>query len=188
MADRRVELVWTGPEPEGAGTRDTAVVARELFTHATSSVLIAGYALSHARSLLEPLVNRMIQVPTLRVRLFLNVRRREGDKRARDTIAGEFARGLADYEWPGGQLPEAFYDPRSLDADPARRAVLHAKCILVDDRKALVTSANLTDAAHHRNLELGVLLDDVHLALAIRRQFDGLIASGDLLTLSSAQI
>src|SRR2546422_7968868 len=41
-ADRRLELVWTGPEGQGAGTRDTAIVVRELFQQAERDVLVSG--------------------------------------------------------------------------------------------------------------------------------------------------
>jgi hypothetical protein len=35
-------------------------------------------------------------------------------------------------------------------------AVLHAKAVVADDEAVLVTSANLTEAALDRNIELGV--------------------------------
>jgi phosphatidylserine/phosphatidylglycerophosphate/cardiolipin synthase-like enzyme len=41
--------------------------------------------------------------------------------------------------------------------------VLHAKCIVVDGRHALVTSANSTEAASQRTIEAGVLLVDTGL-------------------------
>ena len=182
-ADRRIELVWTGPEPSRAGTRDTAVVARELFAQAKHNVLVSGYSVYNARDLLEPLAERMRQVPLLRIKMFLNVHRREGDLRSDDIVVRDFARRFFEYDWPVDCGVEAYYDPRSLATDPQKRAVLHAKCILVDDRRAFITSANLTDAAHHRNIELGVLLEDVSLTRALRVQFEGLVAMGSLLSL-----
>jgi len=42
-----VELVWTGPEARQSLARDTAVVVRDLFDQATSTVLIAGFRFDH---------------------------------------------------------------------------------------------------------------------------------------------
>lgn len=177
-ADRRVELVWTGPERDGAGTRDTSVVARDLFARAVSSVLVSGYAMYNARAILEPLAVRKREQPSLRIRFFLNIQRRENEGRSLDDLVAMF-RQLLQREWPETELPETWFDPRSLD-ESEPRAVLHAKYIVADEQRALVTSANLTDAAHQRNIELGVLLNDAQLARSIVRQFEDLVANGHL--------
>lgn len=79
-------------------------------------------------------------------------------------------------QWPGPRLPTVYYDPRALN-DPHNRAVMHAKCILVDDRVALVTSANLTGAAHNRNIEVGLLTHQREVVSRLRGQFTSLINS-----------
>ena len=73
------------------------------------------------------------------------------------------------------RAPEVFYDPRSLAASETTRSALHAKCIVVDGQKALVTSANFTEAAQERNIELGLLLHSGPVAERIERQLQGLI-------------
>jgi phosphatidylserine/phosphatidylglycerophosphate/cardiolipin synthase-like enzyme len=45
--------------------------------------------------------------------------------------------------------------------------VLHAKAVVADDEAVFVTSANLTEAAFDRNIELGLLVLDRALALSI---------------------
>ena len=60
------------------------------------------------------------------------------------------------WPWPSRARPEVFYDPRTLSIDQNQRATWHAKCVLVDDELALVTSANFTEWAHQRNVEAGV--------------------------------
>jgi len=62
----------------------------------------------------------------------------------------------------------------------ADRACLHAKCIVVDGAKAFVTSANFSGAAHERNVELGVCIDDPRIAAAIEEELDELITAGVL--------
>jgi phosphatidylserine/phosphatidylglycerophosphate/cardiolipin synthase-like enzyme len=172
----RTELVWTGPETRGARTRDTAVVARELFSVAARSVLISTYALYDGRTLFEALVQRMVQVPDLRVRVFLNVTA-EADDASGSHALHATAEMFERHHWSGERYPEIFYDPRSLRTG-AEKAVLHAKVIAVDDTYAFVTSANFTEAGHDRNIEAGVLVRSPGLATSLRLQFDGLVQEG----------
>ena len=51
----------------------------------------------------------------------------------------------------------------------------HAKCVVVDDDVAFVTSANFTEWAQQRNVEAGVLVRNSHFARQLRAQFDGLV-------------
>lgn len=46
-----------------------------------------------------------------------------------------------------------------------------AKCVVVDARWVFVTSANFTDRGQTRTIEVGVLLEDVHLAAVLESQF-----------------
>jgi phosphatidylserine/phosphatidylglycerophosphate/cardiolipin synthase-like enzyme len=56
-------------------------------------------------------------------------------------------------------------------------ASLHAKCVVVDERWSLVGSANFTDRAQTRNIEVGALLDDPLFAQALLGQFRGAVAA-----------
>jgi phosphatidylserine/phosphatidylglycerophosphate/cardiolipin synthase-like enzyme len=68
-----------------------------------------------------------------------------------------------------------FHDPRSLTLGVESKACLHAKCVVVDQERVLVTSANFTEAAHERNIEAGVLLNDPVTAIALQMQFESLV-------------
>jgi cardiolipin synthase A/B len=57
---------------------------------------------------------------------------------------------------------------------------LHAKAAVVD-KQALLSSANLTDDAFLRNLELGVLFLGGEMPGKLRRHFEYLISAGTLL-------
>jgi len=59
-------------------------------------------------------------------------------------------------------------------------AALHAKVIVVDDRIALVGSANLTGRAMEANLECGILIRGGPQLRAIRDHIAGLRAAGIL--------
>ena len=70
-----------------------------------------------------------------------------------------FADRFWSVEWPGQARPSIFYDSRALDPE-APGGVLHAKAVVADDESVFVTSANLTEAALERNIELELLLRD----------------------------
>ena len=53
--------------------------------------------------------------------------------------------------------------------------MLHAKAVVADGEAVFMTSANLTDAALDRNIELGVLIRDRALAASVTSHFRGLI-------------
>ena len=170
------DLVWTGPEASVAHSRDTAVVVEELFANAQRQVLVSSFVVQQGSIVFKPLAVRMEQVPDLRVRMFLHVARGWKDTRDESELLREFAAHFGD-QWPWPRRPEVYYDPRTVTADKAESATWHAKCVVVDEDLAFVTSANFTEWAHQRNVEAGVLLKNRHFADQLRQQFDGLIQS-----------
>ena len=175
-----VELVWSGPETTGSATRDTAVVMRDLFANAKRSVLVSCFALYQARDIFKPLADRMDQIPDLRVKIFLNVQRPGHLEFPEAQILKQFIETFRTQHWPGQTFPQLFYDPRSLLADADKRASLHAKCVVVDEERAFITSANFTEAAQERNLEAGVLLSIPAIAKSLCSQFENLVSRGIL--------
>ncbi len=171
------ELVWTGPDAVQS-IRDTAVVVRELFERARSEVLLSGFVIVRGEAVFGELATRMDAEPGLRVRLFLNVPLRP--PATADESVNQFAREFRSGQWPGQRLPEVYYDPRALEGEARNRAVLHAKCVVVDRQTAFVTSANFTPHAQRRNIELGVLLESATLARQIDEQFEQLVTSGQV--------
>lgn len=169
-----ISLVWTGPEAEGIANRDTRIVVQELFSTAKETVLIAGFAVYQGARLFQPLAARFDADPNLQVRMILDVQRRYGDTTDAWIIVREFAHRFWTEEWPGKRRPEVLYYPRSVDIDAERRATMHAKCIVVDGKRCFVSSANLTEAAQERNIELGLLVESQALAVRISAQCDEL--------------
>ena len=110
----------------------------------------------------------------LRVTLLLNIQRKWGDTTAADYLVRKFADRFWGTDWPGSSRPSVFYDPRALEMDgPA--GVLHAKAVVIDDEAVFVTSANLTEAALDRNIEMGLLVRDAALAASVSSHFRVLI-------------
>jgi len=174
-----IDLVTTGPEVRGATNRDTSVVVRELFHKAEESVLVAGYAVYQGQRVFQALADRMLEQSNLKVRMFLDIQRKQGDTSAPSEIVGRFVHRFRTTQWPAERpLPEVYYDHRSLAADPKACAALHAKCIVVDGFEVFVSSANFTEAAQERNIEVGLRLHSPVVAERITRFFESLADSG----------
>jgi phosphatidylserine/phosphatidylglycerophosphate/cardiolipin synthase-like enzyme len=185
QAHDAVELVWTGPDVGESHARDAAIVAAELFSRAERSVLVATYALYNGREVFRALAQRMDEIPELRVTLVVNVERAKGDTRDESEIVREFADRFTKKEWSGKRLPDVFFDRRALlSVGSEGRAVMHAKCVVVDERWVLVTSANFTEAAHSRNVEAGLTVGSPVLARSLTRAFERLISGGALMPLA----
>ena len=130
----------------------------------------------------EVLARRMDEKPELRVTLLLNIQRRRGDTTAAEQLVRKFADRFWGTDWPGVSRPRVYYDPRSLEPDgPA--GVLHAKAVVTDDRAVFVTSANLTEAALDRNIEIGLLVRDPAIAATVSTHFHTLVEQRLLLQL-----
>jgi phosphatidylserine/phosphatidylglycerophosphate/cardiolipin synthase-like enzyme len=176
-----IDLVTTGPEPPGVVNRDTSVVVRDLFANAQDSVLVAGYAVYQGQQVFRALADRMAQRPDVRVRMFLDVQRGPGDTSAPVELVRRFAERFKTQQWPADRpLPEVYYDPRSIESDAGRRACLHAKCVVVDSEAVFVSSANFTEAAQERNIEVGLLVRSPRLGEQIVTHFDALAGAGQL--------
>src|SRR5262249_16625173 len=120
-------------------------------------------------------------------RLFLDVQRPPGEHAPDGELLRRFAVRFRTQEWPGGQLPELYYDPRSLGAEAVKRSSLHAKCVVVDRRIALVTSAHFTEAAQTRNIEVGALVRSERFAARVAEHFEALREASHLKALDLGQ-
>lgn len=168
------DLVWSGPEVPGLHARDTRRVYEELLGSAERSVWASTYAFFDGPKAFKVIAHRMDERPQLRVTLLINIQRARGDKTAADQLVRRFADRFWTVEWPGKSRPSVYYDPRSLEPDRPG-GVLHAKAVVTDDEAVFVTSANLTEAALDRNIEMGILIRDRALALSVASHFQGLI-------------
>jgi hypothetical protein len=177
---RQLDLIVSGPDTPGTPTGDTAAAMHALIAEARREVLIVGYAVHQGRRLFAPLAERMREIPDLHVVFCLNIIRNWGDKTRADQLATRFVTEFYTKHWPWAARPVLRYDPRSLSMEAAERASLHAKCVIIDRATALVTSANLTEAAQQRNIEVGILVRDPALAARLANYFDELFALGVL--------
>jgi phosphatidylserine/phosphatidylglycerophosphate/cardiolipin synthase-like enzyme len=78
------------------------------------------------------------------------------------------------YTWPWRDVrPRLYYDTRADDAEES--STMHAKCVVVDDREVLITSANFTGRAQRMNVELGVHIVDRAFASRVSAQWRSLV-------------
>ncbi len=188
LADRRSrggssagDLVISGPEVDGLPMRDTGVVVRELFRGAEKSVQVIGFAVYQGREVFEELAVRMTAIPELLVECYFNIGRGYRDTTRDEDMLARFVHEFKSKHWPrGSRMPAIYHDPRALRLDMSKRAALHAKAIIVDGRQVFITSANFTEAAQERNIEVGLKLEDTGLATQLTRHFQGLRDAGVL--------
>lgn len=178
----RPDLVWSGPEVPGLHARDTRRVYEELIGGAERSIWASTYAYFDGPKAFKIMAERMDAKPGLSVTLLLNIKRKWGDTTASENLVKQFANQFWAEDWPGQRMPDTYYYPRSLDLE-ATTGVLHAKGVVVDDEAVFVTSANFTEAALDRNIEVGMLSRDRTLAASLATHFRVLIERELLLPL-----
>jgi len=174
------DLVVSGPDVPGVPTAATYAVVQSLFREARAEIVLAGYAFHNGRLLFERLAEQTRIRPQLRIIFHVDVPRRSGDTTSSDDLVLRYAEEFRTRHWPWQPFPEVYFEPRALDTDPQRRASLHAKVVVVDRATLFLTSANFTEAAHQRNIEMGLLSRAAYLAEQVAAYFEGLRQSGRL--------
>ena len=167
-------LVWTGPQAKGLHSRSTRQVFDELVLSAKKSILISSYTYFDGPEAFRVLARKMDECPSLQVTILLNIKRGKFDSTLSSDLVQSFAERLWNDDWPGKQRPAVYYYPGSLTSGQPK-GVLHAKAVLRDGETLFVTSANLTEAAMDRNIEIGVLLRDRTIAQTATAHFRALI-------------
>jgi len=175
-----IELIWTGPFLRQGRARDTATQLAELFARAERSVLLVGYAFDHGAEIFEPLHERM-RDGGVRAEFFVNIEQKQASRRKpvpvpRDEVDAQLAAWI-EGNWPWGDpIPRFFVDPRVINGTVF--ASIHAKLVVVDEEHVLITSANFTERAQDRNIEVGVAITDKELASRTSGQFRAAVSAG----------
>ena len=132
------ELVATLPPETPGNARPTERVVREMVDAAERELILVGYELTDQSLILSAAsaVSRGVEVVMIC-----------------DRGRGAAARVLA--TWPSNTRPPRVFVDRDRP-DGAPFASMHAKCLLVDGRDFLVTSANFTFHGLHGNIEVGL--------------------------------
>jgi phosphatidylserine/phosphatidylglycerophosphate/cardiolipin synthase-like enzyme len=170
--EQHIELLWTGPSPSSQiPARRIDQVLYDLIGAAKREILLVTFAAYRISRLTDGLVAAIDRGVT--VRLILEFEEASAGQLSMDALKA-FPAALCQqakiYYWP--------LDKRERNAlgHPGK---LHAKVAVIDDQ-AVLSSANLTDDAFNRNLELGTLLSGGEIIQRLRGHFDSLCAEGTL--------
>jgi cardiolipin synthase len=170
--EQRAELLWTGPSPASQiPARRIDQVLYDLIDSARREILLVTFA-AHKISRLTDTLEKAI-VRGVKVRLILEFEETSQGQLSMDALNAfpEVIRRRAQiYYWPLEKRE------RNASGKPGK---LHAKVAIVDEQVVL-SSANLTDDAFTRNLELGALLSSSEIRQRLREHFDGLCVNGTL--------
>lgn len=168
------DLVLSGPEVQNVPTRSTLAVMEDLLANCEDEVTLVGYAIHNGKHIFQQLSKRMAEVPDLDVWFCLNIIRSHNDTSLASQVVRRFEQEFRAQHWPWEPVPQVYYYPDALTLEGHKRASLHAKCVIVDRKTALITSANFTEAALERNIEAGVIINYQPFVTRLATYFDQL--------------
>lgn len=163
------EIIWTGPANKRFPVRRIDQVLYDLISQSSQSILLVTFAahrIPHLCLHLKMALERGVKL-TLIV---------ESEEESEGQLGKDACIAFKDilstevgvYYWPLAKR-----DRNSL----GRPGKLHVKCALIDN-VALVGSANLTDDAFNRNMELGILIRELSTVTSLKTHFSELIHCG----------
>lgn len=160
-AENTVDILWTGPTTTAVPVRRMEQSLCELIDSAKQKLLVVSFVAYKADKIytaIRSAIERGVRVSFL-------------------TEASKENGGSLEVDPTGilkKKFPEAdFY--RWENPDPAHPAVVHVKCAIADESKALVTSANLTGAAMENNMELGLMISSRRVSSRMAAHFAALV-------------
>jgi phosphatidylserine/phosphatidylglycerophosphate/cardiolipin synthase-like enzyme len=168
----RISIVWTGPETEAVAMRRTDQALLELIAMARRRLIVVSFAVYKVPEIAAALVacaRRGCDVAVV-----LESEAESGGKvtyEMSEALGSEVAEHVALYTWPAELRP---------DVGAGRRASLHAKCAVADGERLLVSSANLTEYAFTKNMELGLLVEGGEVPARVQAHLEALLADGVL--------
>ena len=152
----KIELITTAPPSFMLRTKRISNVVREIIENSGKSLLITGYSISE---FVEDMIDTIIQKSQcgVFVKMFIN-----------DLSKQKSIDKLLRYQGKFLQL----YDYANRED---KMAALHAKIILADSEKAIISSANLSYHGMAGNIEMGTLIQSVKLGKQIEDVFKSLV-------------
>lgn len=163
--EESVQLVATRPWDAKGAERDSLAAYLNLIKNAQHSITIAMYVIYRVDSILTALS----EAENRGVLIRLLVEDQSGGKLSWNhnsvAIVGKYLRSAQIYIPNSSQLAGA----------------MHAKFVCADRSKAFVTSANLSQSALSRNIELGTLISGGRVPHQIDELFDELITRGAII-------
>lgn len=174
-----IQLVWTGPDTPKASPRDTLPQMLEMIGRAKSNILLVTFAAFKATSIMDAL--KAAAARGVQLKIIVESSDDSAGQLSHDSSKA-FPKSFIDsgciWFWPLSKRPK---NPKGM---PGK---LHAKCLVIDDTEVLVSSANLTDDAMERNIEVGIRCANSSSASQLKAKFDALVEQGQLSMVSPSQ-
>jgi phosphatidylserine/phosphatidylglycerophosphate/cardiolipin synthase-like enzyme len=174
---QRVSIVWTGPETDAVPVRRTDQALLELIARASRKLIIVSFAVYKVQEVATALIAAARRGCDVAIVLESEVE--SGGKVSYEMAAAlgsEVATHAKLYSWPYDLRPET---------RAGKRASLHVKCAVADGERLLVSSANLTEYAFTKNMELGLLVEGGEIPRRVEAHLDALISTGTLCPLTT---
>lgn len=172
QTEQRIEFLWSGPLPANqipARRIDQAIY--DLVANAKREILLVTFAAAK----IERLTGELLKAAQagVKIQLVLEFEQSSEGQLSFDAL-NAFPTALINaceiYHWP--------VEKRERN-QAGRPGKLHAKMAIVDD-VAVVSSANLTDDAFNRNLEVGIMVRNPEFLASAKTYFKRLISEGTL--------
>ncbi|MBL8196186.1 MAG: hypothetical protein JNM06_20515 [Blastocatellia bacterium] len=160
-----MELVWTGPNV-GVPMRRTDQALLEIINEATKELIIISFAVYKIPELVKALklaINRGVNV-----KMIVETPETSEGKISFGigSLDDELLKRLTIFVWP--------LDKR-ITNEEGKYGSLHVKCAVADEKKLLISSANLTQYALTLNMEMGLLVHNKALATQVIEHISNLI-------------
>lgn len=160
-----VELVWTGPSTGMVPVRHTAQVLTGLIAEARERLFLVSFVAYNVVGVIQALqraIGRGVEVSVLV----------EQSTEHGGTVKVDSAEMLR------RNLPCALLYEWDKEVSTAQApATVHAKCAVADATVAFITSANMSDAAMERNMELGLLVRGGQVPSLLERHLGALVTT-----------
>jgi len=163
-----VELVWTGPGTGMVPIRHTPQVLTGLIDEARQRLFLVSFVAYNVGKVIDALrqaIERGVQV-----RALLEQSKEHGGNVTVDSIA------MLKQKLPRAQL----YEWDRSTCNTIQNPSVHAKCAVADGETAFVTSANLSEAAMERNMELGILIRRGQVPRLLEQHLEALVTTKQL--------
>lgn len=162
---RFFDIVWTGPANGKFPIRRIDQVLYDLITKATQRIFIVTFAAHRVPLLcghLAKAIDRGVDVTLLL----------ESEQASAGQLSFDASKAFKEVDFEKVHLIHWPLEKREQNQS-AKPGKLHVKCAVIDD-VAIIGSANLTDDAFNRNMELGIVLRDFILVTEVYEHFKAL--------------
>ncbi|WP_053217025.1 phospholipase D-like domain-containing protein [Virgibacillus senegalensis] len=163
----RIIPVWTGPAFDRSLTPfKTYETVKQLIDSAKDEIFIVGYNFSFRYEIIRELLGSIEKAAERKCRINLIVNNEESNYREIMSNWNKESYLLNIYSWIG--TPEEDY------------ASLHAKLVIIDQQKMLLTSANFSYHGFKKNIETGVVIENHEVTRSIWKQYQSLLRNNEM--------